>query len=68
MAENNGVPFTINQGDVLVWAGGEPVVAIAQVGSGEVIVLADAGLLSAGWGGPINQPFWRALASYIATW
>jgi hypothetical protein len=67
MAENNGVPFSISQGQVLAWAGGEPVIAITQVESGEVIVLADAGLLSTGWGGPINQPFWSALASYIGS-
>lgn len=67
MAENNGVPFTIASGQILAWAGGEPVIAITQAGSGEVIVMADAGLLSTGWGGPINQPLWQALAEYIGS-
>jgi hypothetical protein len=67
MAENNGVPFTISTGQVLVWAGGEPVIAVTQAGSGEVIVMADVGLLSTGWGGPINQPLWQALAEYIGS-
>jgi hypothetical protein len=31
---------------------------------GQVLVLADVGMLSAGPEGPVNLPFWRNLAQY----
>jgi hypothetical protein len=66
MAENNGVRFTITDGQVLATAGGEPAIALVSYGEagGEVLVLADVGLLGNGWGEPQNMPFWRNLARY----
>jgi hypothetical protein len=65
----NGVPFRLAEsakGQVLARAGGEPVAALLEVGDagGQVLVLADVTILSAGWSTPNNLPFWRNLARY----
>jgi hypothetical protein len=67
LAPGNGVPFDVDGGvdaQVLALAGGEPVVALVDYGLGQVLVLADLGILGADWGGPDNLPFWQNLARY----
>jgi hypothetical protein len=60
--EGNGVPFTLAGGQVLAQASGEPVVALVDHGDagGQVLVLADMGILASGG----NLTFWRNLARY----
>ena len=60
--EENGVSFTLSEGQVLAQAGGEPVVALVDYGSagGQVLVLADMGILASG----DNLTFWQNLAGY----
>ncbi|HPR65063.1 MAG TPA: M28 family peptidase [Thermoanaerobaculia bacterium] len=60
---NNGIPFTLDSGQLLVNAGG-PAVAILSHGSGEVLVLSDIGLLGNTGGYPTNLPFWNNIAAY----
>jgi hypothetical protein len=63
--EENSVPFTLEQGEVLAQAEGQNVVALVDYGSGggQVLVLGDVGIL-----GSIpesyNLPFWLNLARY----
>jgi hypothetical protein len=69
MAEANGVPFSLagaSESRVLAQADGEPAVALVDYGQngGEVLVLADVGILGATWGPPANLTFWRNLARY----
>jgi hypothetical protein len=63
--EENGVPFTLAEGEVLARAGGEPVVALVDYGDagGQVLVLADIGILGSS-GEPHNLTFWQNLAQY----
>jgi hypothetical protein len=51
---------------VLAWADGAPALALVEVGDagGQVLILADVGILTAGWSEPHNLPFWRNLAGY----
>ena len=63
----NAVPISLAGAEgvrVLARAGGEPVAALVDHGRGEVLVLADVGILGADGGGPDNLPFWRNLARY----
>ncbi len=64
LAGGNGVPFSLTDGDVLARADGEAAVALVQYGQGQVLVLADVGILGATWGPPANVDFWRNLARY----
>jgi hypothetical protein len=69
LGEDNGVPFDMSQeieGQVLAWADGAPALALVDYGDagGQVLILADVGILSAGWSEPQNLPFWRNLAGY----
>jgi hypothetical protein len=66
LAEDNGVPFTLAEGQVLAWAGGEPVVGLIGYGDagGQVLVLADVGLLGSNLDWPLNLAFWQNLARY----
>lgn len=61
----SGVPFKLRQGEVLARADNQPVVGVLSQGQGEVVVLADLGILttpvSAGGG---NLTFWQALIRY----
>jgi hypothetical protein len=45
---------------------GAPVAALVDYGDagGQVLALADLGILSASWGEPNNLPFWQNLAEY----
>jgi hypothetical protein len=69
LASENGVPFELKEGQILAQAGAEPVVALAAYGTqgGEVLALADVGLLSADWIKPVNLAFWRNLARYSSS-
>ena len=60
--EENGVPFTLAEGQVLAQVGGEPVVALIDYGNagGQVLALADMGILASGH----NLTFWQNLARH----
>jgi hypothetical protein len=66
LAEANGVPFSLTEGQVLAQADGELAVALVDYGQGggQVLVLADVGILGAYEGEPTNLPFWLNLARY----
>ena len=66
LAEGNGVPFSAAKAQVLAEAGGDPAIALVDYGDagGQVLVLADAGMLGTGYGEPANLPFWQNLARY----
>ena len=68
MAEDNAVAYETAGGQVLATAGVRPVATLLDVGSagGQVVVLADLGILGADWDGPDNQFFWRNLARHAA--
>ena len=62
--EGNGVAFTMAEGQVLAQANGKAVVGLVDYGDGggQVLVLADVGLLGAQWVEPLR--FWQNLAEY----
>jgi hypothetical protein len=64
LAENNAVAFRLTGGTVLARSLGEPAVALVDHAHGQVLVLADVGILGAEWGTPANLQFWRNLARY----
>jgi hypothetical protein len=53
---------------VLASVDSEPAILLVDHGEagGQVLALADLGILASGWGGPDNLPFWRNLARYAA--
>ncbi len=68
LGEGNGVPFGLTDGkwQVLASVEGNPAAALVDYGAegGQVLVLADVAMLSAGWTDITNLPFWRNLAGY----
>ena len=68
LGQGNGVPFDLSGGDwqVLATVDGTAAAALADYGAegGQVLVLADVAMLSAGWSDITNLPFWRNLANY----
>jgi hypothetical protein len=63
------VAFDLPAGaQVLARAGDQPAMALLDVGQagGQVLILADVGMLTSGWGQPRNLTFWRNLAQYAA--
>jgi hypothetical protein len=50
---------------MLARVGVHPVVALAEADAGEVLVLADLGILGAPGGQAPNLDFWRNLAEYV---
>ena len=68
LGQGNGVPFDLSGGDwqVLATVEGKAAAALADYGAdgGQVLVLADVAMLSAGWTDITNLPFWRNLAGY----
>jgi len=58
------VPFRLEQGQVLARVAGQPAAALVAHGRGEVLALADLGILGAGPGNPPNLRFWQNLARY----
>jgi hypothetical protein len=66
---DNGVPFSFEGASdiqVLAEVDGDPAVALVSHGDagGQVLVLADAGILGTGGGAPGNLLFWQNLAQY----
>ena len=65
LAPGKGVPFRVERGQVLAEAAGESILALVQFGGGEVLVMADLGLLNLGERGGLNNlAFWKNLAQY----
>ena len=67
MGNNNGIPFELDaevQAEVLAQIDGQPVVALLEHGSGQVLALGDVGILTSGWAEPRNLVFWQNLARY----
>lgn len=64
MAPDNGVSLTHTGGRVLARVQGETAVLLRNVGDGQVLVLADLGMLGNNGGVPENLDFWRNLARY----
>ncbi len=69
LAEGNGVPFTLAEGIEgipLAQVGDQTAAALVDYGEsgGQVLVLADVGILGAEWGEPANLTFWQNLAQY----
>jgi len=64
MIESNGHRFTVEEGEVLAVVGSSPAVAIVPHGAGEVLVLADLGILGAAEEPPANRHFWSNLGEY----
>jgi hypothetical protein len=65
----NAAPLALAEGvdgQVLAWAGGDPAAVLLEYGDagGQVLALADVGMLSAGGGEPRNLPFWQNLAHF----
>jgi len=69
MVPGNGVPFSVQSGQVLAVAGSQRAVALVGSGSagGEVLVIGDLGILGSGAAQPANLRFWRNLARYART-
>jgi len=65
LAPDNGVPLTVSEGQILVQAAGAPVMALVDHGDGQVLALADLGMLSGNGGEPANLTFWLNLANYV---
>ena len=64
LVAGNAVPYQVASGTVLARAGSQPVATLLRQGSGgEVLVLADLGILGA-VDEPVNMRFWRNLAAY----
>ena len=65
LAIDNTVPFTMIGGQALAQSDGEWVVALKDYGhGGQVLALADVGILGTNGGVPANLPFWQNLARY----
>jgi hypothetical protein len=68
LGPNNGIPFSVSEtvtAQELVEAEGQPVVVLVDAGGGgQVLVLADVGMLTTSRGVPPNLTFWRNLARF----
>jgi len=64
LATDNAVPYTIDSGERLAANGTRSVMSLVESGDGEVLVMADLGILGNRSGEPQNLVFWRNLASY----
>ena len=64
MIESNGHRFTVEEGEPLAVVGSSLAVAIVPHGAGEVLVLADLGMLGASEEPPANRHFWSNLGEY----
>jgi hypothetical protein len=65
----NGLPFNlaaVTQAQILAQAGDQAAVALVEYGDagGQVLILADVGILGSSWGEPENLKFWQNLARY----
>ena len=73
LIQNNGVPFTMQAGEILAQVDGRPAVGLFEYGEagGQVLVLADIGILGFAGSEPPeedNLVFLRNLARYARTW
>jgi hypothetical protein len=66
LAQDNGVVFRADRGQTLAQVGREPAAALVDHGDagGQVLVLADVGILGNGGDEPANLGFWLNLARY----
>lgn len=66
VVEGNGIPFSLFEGQVLAQVYADVVAALVDYGEngGQVLALADTGILGATWEEPVNLPFWLNLARY----
>jgi len=64
MIDGNGHRFSTQGGETLAAVGSSPAAAILAHGAGEVLVLADLGMLGASEDPPVNRQFWTNLARY----
>ncbi len=75
LADNNAIPFRVSPGesaDTAQWLArtrGGLIAALVRYGErgGEVLALADVGILNTSGGEPTNLTFWRNLARYART-
>jgi hypothetical protein len=67
LVEGNGVPFVAPGAQLLARAGSWPAASLLSRGNGEVLVLADLGILGAPPGQAPNLALWRNLARYVRT-
>jgi hypothetical protein len=65
LANGNGVRFTVSGAEELARTDAHSAMALIAVGSGEVLVLADLGILGAPGGEAPNLQFWQNLAEYV---
>jgi hypothetical protein len=66
LVENNGVRFTAPGGEELARVGSHSALSMVSAGLGEVLVVADLGILGAPGGQAPNLDFWQNLAAYVA--
>ena len=64
MIDGNGHRFSTQGGETLAAVGSSPAAVILAYGAGEVLVLADLGMLGASEDPPANRQFWTNLARY----
>jgi len=64
--QNNSVPFTMREGQVLTEDGGHTIAGLVDYGDagGQVLALADVGIFVSAGGTPQNLTFWRNLVRY----
>lgn len=67
--EGNGIPFDLATGTVLFQAGGNPMVGLVDYGDkgGQVLVVADLGILQTDMQGSKNMEFIKNVASFART-
>jgi hypothetical protein len=69
MGTDNGLPLSLPDGAlVLARVDSDAALALLDYGQagGQVLALADLGMLTSGWTDPHNLPFWQNLARYAA--
>lgn len=66
-AGDNGVPMDYSQGVLLAESDGQPALVLVDYGGagGRVLVMADLGILGAGWGNVPNMIFWENLTRVV---
>jgi hypothetical protein len=64
LAQGNACLYSARDGEVIARMGGSAAITVKAAGAGEVIVLADLGILGNRGGDPANLEFWRNLARY----
>jgi hypothetical protein len=67
LAEDNGIHFTLDSGEVLAQSGSRNALGIVEIGTGEVVVVSDLGILGNRRDEPENIPFWQNLARYAGS-